>query len=79
MKDIYVDGKKLARNGRKTATYFAASFFLIIEGFYFRICCEEINKQKLTVESIVNQRSSFMSQIFCKTEVKIDQNPSMLI
>ena len=26
MKDIYVDGEKLARNGRKTATYYAASF-----------------------------------------------------
>ena len=26
MKDTYVDGKKLARNGQKTATYYAASF-----------------------------------------------------
>ena len=26
MKDTYVDGEKLARNGRKTATYYAASF-----------------------------------------------------
>ena len=26
MKDTYVDGEKLARNGRKKATYFAASF-----------------------------------------------------
>ena len=26
MRDTYVDGKKLARNGRKTATYYAASF-----------------------------------------------------
>ena len=38
MKNTYVDGEKLARNGRKTAIYFAASFFFIIEGFYFRIC-----------------------------------------
>ena len=35
VKYIYVDGKKLARNGQKKATYYAASF---IEGFYFRIC-----------------------------------------
>ena len=33
VKDTYVDGEKLARNGRKTATYYAAFFFLIIEGF----------------------------------------------
>ena len=26
VKDTYVDGEKLARNGRKTATYYAASF-----------------------------------------------------
>ena len=26
MKDTYVDGKKVARNGRKMATYYAASF-----------------------------------------------------
>jgi hypothetical protein len=26
VKDTYVDGKKLARNGRKKATYYAASF-----------------------------------------------------
>ena len=26
MKGTYVDGKKLAKNGRKTATYYAASF-----------------------------------------------------
>ena len=26
MKDTYVDGEKLARNGRKMATYYAASF-----------------------------------------------------
>ena len=26
MKDTYVDGEKLARNGKKTATYYAASF-----------------------------------------------------
>ena len=26
MKDTYIDGKKLARNGQKTATYLAASF-----------------------------------------------------
>ena len=26
MKDTYVDGEKLVRNGRKTATYFVASF-----------------------------------------------------
>ena len=26
MKDTYIDGEKLARNGRKTATYYAASF-----------------------------------------------------
>ena len=26
MKDTYVDGKKLARNGRKMITYYAASF-----------------------------------------------------
>ena len=26
MKNTYVDGKTLARNGRKTATYYAASF-----------------------------------------------------
>ena len=26
MKDTYVDGEKLARNGRKTASYYSASF-----------------------------------------------------
>ena len=26
MKDTYIDGEKLARDGRKTATYYAASF-----------------------------------------------------
>ena len=33
---------------------------------------EETTKQNLTVESIGDKRSSFMSQIFCQTEVKID-------
>ena len=30
MKDTYVDGEKLARNGQKTATYYAASFLSIL-------------------------------------------------
>ena len=35
VKDTYVDGKKLARNGRKTATYYAASLLPHYRRFLF--------------------------------------------
>ena len=44
MKDTYVDGKKLARNGRKMATYYAASFLphyrrvLFLHLLVFNLC-----------------------------------------
>ena len=47
VKDIYVDGEKLTRNGQKTATYYAASFlshyrrvlFLHLLVFNLRLIC----------------------------------------
>ena len=35
VKDTYVDGEKLARNGRKTDIYFASFFFSLQKGSTF--------------------------------------------
>ena len=35
VKDTFVDGKKLARNGQKTATYYAVSFLSHYRGVLF--------------------------------------------
>ena len=55
MKDTYVDGEKLARNGRKTAIYFEASFV-----HYIRVLLSDLlvfnldtNKNSLHLEVVI--------------------------
>ena len=56
MKDAYVDGEKLARNGRKMATYYAASFLphyrrvlfshLLVFNLWMAVVSSDTTKQK---------------------------------
>ena len=54
MKDTYVDGEKLARNGQKTAPYYAASFLphyrraLFLHLVVFNLWIMEVNDNFFT-------------------------------
>ena len=66
MKDTYVDGEKLARNGQKTATYIAASFLphyrrvLFSHLLVFNLCQIQV-KTKLAKEC---QNSNHLTKSF---------------
>ena len=73
MKSIYVDGEKLARNGRKTTTYYAVSFpshyrkVLLLHLLVFDLCIELVDKR-------VNQnicRYMKPTNMFCKDVLQL--------
>ena len=59
VKDTYVDGEKLARNGRKTATYYAASFL----PHYTRVLFSHLLVFNLWVYAVKEYQKMFYEQL----------------
>ena len=85
-KDTYVDGEKLARNGQKMATYYAASFLphyrgvLFLHLLVFNLCClcfnlqfDKIKGQKIS-KAIFLPKNELKNSAVASKMVRIKKN-----